>query len=220
MKLFKDESQKIKIHRIYLLVSASLIFSGVIVGLTLDGFGALRYFTYLSNVLLVAYFLYLFSSYGKNEILNSYFSMSVIIAILITCLVYNFILAPFTDFGPVFSSNESFARNYQNSMSHLFSMGLVLVNYFIFEKKGYFKYTHILVGMIFPLLYWLVFVTIGGIINFYPYFFMDIPILGWNMAILWFIILLAAFAIIGFLLFIIDGVIGKKRLLKQNKENI
>jgi len=220
MKLFKDESQKIKIHRIYLLASAILIFSGVIVGLTINGFVVFRYFTYLSNILLVAYFLYLFSSYGKNEILNSYFSMSVIIAILITGLVYNFILAPFTDFGPVFASGQSFARNYQNSMTHLFSMGLLLVNYFIFEKKGYFKYTHILVGMIFPFLYWLVFVTIGGIINFYPYFFMDIPTIGWGMGALWLIILLLVFSLIGFLLLFIDRTIGKNSLSKQNKENI
>jgi len=164
----------------------------------------------MSNILLFVFFLISILLYGKKEILKSYFSMSIIIAILITCLVYNFVIVPFTEYDPVFSRNQSFAWNYRNSMTHLFSMILVLANYFIFEKKGNFKYLHILVSTIFPLTYWLVFVSIGGLINFYPYFFMDVPVLGWGMTLIWLVILLSVFAFLGFLLFVTDRAMGKK----------
>ena len=209
MSLFKDEGQKAKIHKIYLLISAGLIFSGVIVSLFLDGFGGLRYMTNLSNILASVYLVTSFFLYGKKEIFKSYFSISTIIAILITGLVFNFVIVPLTGYDPVFLSKD-FARNYQNTVAHFFSVILVFINYFFFEKKGYFKFTHILAGMIFPLAYWVFFVTIGGIINFYPYFFMDVPEIGWGMTLVWLVILLAAFSVLGFLLLIIDKAMGKK----------
>jgi len=76
----------------------------------------------------------------------------------------------------------------------------VLFNYFFFEKKGGFTNKHILAGMVFPLIYWVVFVSIGGIIDFYPYFFMNPTEIGWVMTFVWFGIILAVIAVLGFLL--------------------
>jgi len=207
----KKPEMKIKIHKIYLLASAALVLSGIITGMNMYGFTTLLYLTFLSNIFLAAYFFLSFFLYGKKEVLKSYLLMSVIIAISITALVYNFVIVPFADVAPVFSMNMSFAWNFQNSMTHLFSMLLILANYFIFEKKGLFKIKHVLVSTIFPLLYWLVFITIGSIINFYPYFFMDVPAIGWGMTILWLIIFISVFSFLGFLLFIIDRAMGKKQ---------
>jgi hypothetical protein len=84
------------------------------------------------------------------------------------------------------------------------------MNYFIFEPKGFFTYKHILAGMIFPLAYWSIFVAIGGMIDFYPYFFMNIPNIGLPMALVWLMAMLGAFVIFGFLLVKFDNIAQKK----------
>lgn len=58
--------------------------------------------------------------------------------------------------------------------------------------------------MIFPFAYWLVFVSIGDIINFYPYFFMNPTKIGWSMTFIWFGIILVVIAVLGFLLVLFD----------------
>jgi hypothetical protein len=58
--------------------------------------------------------------------------------------------------------------------------------------------------MIFPVIYWIVFVSIGDIINYFPYFFMEHPVIGWGMTLVWFGILLVVVAILGFLLLAFD----------------
>jgi len=83
-------------------------------------------------------------------------------------------------------------------------MTLALVNYFVFEKKGYFSYRHVLAGMIFPGLYWTVFVNIGDRINFFPYFFMSPNEVGWLMVFVWFGALLLTFVGLGLLLMLYD----------------
>jgi len=99
---------------------------------------------------------------------------------------------------------------YSNFVTHLLSMLLALFNYFFFEKKGTFTYKHILAGMAFPFLYWLVFVSIGGIIDYFPYFFMNPTEIGWIMTFVWFAIILIVVTVLGFLLVLFDRIRGRK----------
>jgi len=197
-------------HKLYLLFSAGLIMYGVILGLTGSGeiqllpgmagsgrfhFRALKTFTYQSNLLLVVGFLTMLAL--KNSGLRHYISVSVMLATTVTGLVYNFLLVPFAG-APMFFSG------YVNFSTHVLATVLALVNYFVFESKGFLRRRHILAGMIFPGVYWAVFVAIGERINFFPYFFMNPNAVGWPMVLLWFVILLAFFAGLGFLLMLYD----------------
>jgi len=135
---------------------------------------------------------------------RSYISASAIVSITVTGLVYNLILVP------TIPEAEMILSDYPNFVAHFFSMVLALFNYFFFEKKGEFSYKHILAGMAFPFIYWVVFVSIGGMIDFFPYFFMNPTQIGWSMTFIWFGIILTVIAVLGFLLVRFDKIGGKK----------
>ena len=204
-------------HKLFLFFSAALIMYGVALGLTGSGqihllpsiagggqihFRALKTFTYQSNLFLVIGFVVMLLMKADNK-LRHYFSVSVMLATAVTGLVYNFLLVPIAQ-APMFFTN------YVNFSTHVLVMVLPLVNYFAFEGKGFLNRRHILAGMIFPGLYWVVFVAIGERINFFPYFFMNPNSVGWVMVFLWFGVLLSVFAGLGFLLMLYDGAMGRR----------
>ena len=158
-------------------------------------FRALKTFTYQSNLLLVIGFFVMMVLYDSK--IRYYLAVSVMLATTVTALVYNFLLVPFAQ-APMFFSS------YVNFSTHVLAMVLALANYFIFESKGFLNRWNIIAGMVFPGAYWAVFVSIGERINFFPYFFMNPNDVGWSMVFLWFGILLAAFAGLGFLLILFD----------------
>ncbi|MCL2400896.1 MAG: Pr6Pr family membrane protein [Defluviitaleaceae bacterium] len=203
-------------HKLYLLISAGLIMYGIIMGLIGRGqihllldiadntpihFHALKTFTYQSNILLVIGFLTMLVLY-KSKV-RHYISTSIMLATGLTGLVYNFLLVPFAQAPLPFF-------NFENFSTHVLAMVLPLLNYLIFEDKGLLNQRHILVGMIFPIVYWAVFVTIGERISFVPYFFMNPGYVGWATVFAWFGALLAIFSGLGFLLVLYD----KSRIIK------
>jgi hypothetical protein len=201
---------KQNIHKLYLLASALIVLHGTILIMSRGGafnVGAFRTYTTLSNYLVVIGFLLMLVLYNNKGKFRSYLSVCVIVSITVTGLVYNFVLVPFAGMDMFFSY-------YSNFVTHFLSTILVLFNYFFFEKKGTFTFRHILVGIVFAFVYWVVFVSIGGIINYYPYFFMNPAKIGWFMTFVWFGIILAVIAVLGLLLVLFDKSRGKKINIK------
>jgi hypothetical protein len=203
-------TKKTILHQIYLLASALLVASGVILGLFSDGkfkADSLRLFTYQSNILVVLAFVAML--FCGNTKFRYYLSFCTMLAITVTGLVYNFVLMP--------SSPDKYPlvfNKYYNFVTHLLSMVLVLINYFALEAKGNFSFRHLAAGIVFPLLYWIIFISIGGLINFYPYFFMNAAELGFAKLIMWLVALLAIFVLLGFLLIVFDK--RRKVLLEKH----
>lgn len=185
-------------QNIFLWVSAAVILFGVVYGLAGGGrfhFGALKTFTYQSNVLLGLGFLVMPLVKGRG--LRQYIFVAVMLAAVVTGLVYNFLLVPFAG-APLFFFD------YVNFSTHVLVTVLPLVNYFAFEQRGQLGLRHVLVGSLFPVVYWMVFVAIGERIDFFPYFFMNPNIVGWGMVFVWFAGLLAVFVGLGLLLLLYD----------------
>jgi len=198
---------KQKIHKIYLVLSAFVVLHGTISIMNRGGsfdVGAFRAYTVLSNFLVVIGFFTMVALYNSQSKLRSYISVSVLVSITVTGLVYNLILVP------VMPEAEIVFTYYSNFVTHLFSMILALFNYFFFEKKGTLTFKHILAGMVFAFVYWLVFVSIGERINYFPYFFMNPTEIGWLMTFVWFAIILVVIALLGFLLVLFDKRQAKK----------
>ena len=173
-----SHNNKIRLHKLFLLISTFVIFHAIILMMGTSGsidFSMLRFFSVLSNLLLGIAFIARLLLYDKNN--THYISFSALTAISITCLVYNFILIPLGGASSTLSS-------YSNFVTHLLAMILALANYLFFEEKSHFSYKHVLVGMLFPVIYWAVFVT--GFIDFFPYFFMNPSQIGWGATIVWF----------------------------------
>jgi len=196
---------KSNVHKLYLFLSAGIVGFAVVYGMFRDGsivFHPLRTFTYQSNILMAICFV-LMALIGNDKKIRHYLSISVLVAITVTGLVYNFVLVPFT-------SSPMFYIGFVNFVTHALSTLLAIINYFAFEEKGYYHPRHIVVSMIFPAVYWVVFVSIGDIINWYPYFFMNPHSVGWVMVFVWLGILLGTFALLSFLLMLFD---------RKNKNN-
>ena len=202
---------KQNIHKIFLLTSAVVIIAGAILMMNLgDYFDAQGFlsFTVQSNLLTAIGFMLMvafYNSEGKRGKFRSYITFSVIISISITGLVYNLVLVPTIEEAlPIIS-------DFPNFSTHFLSMVLALANYFVLEKKGTFTFKHIIAGLIFPMVYWIVFISIGEIINYFPYFFMEPQVIGWPMTFAWFGIILVVVSVLGFLLVLFDRVRGKKQ---------
>ena len=187
-------------QRLYLLLAAAIVSYGTYIGLTSDGYfnlDSLKYYTYQSNIVMSLGYLILlalsFAAAHKRDKLLPYVSTTILLAIVVTGIVYNFVLVPLTDALPAFSTYENFS-------THLLAPVLALIYYLIFETKGQIAWRHILGAMVYPIAYWLVFISIGGAIDFYPYFFMDPTDVGWPMVFVWFALLLSVFVVVGALL--------------------
>jgi len=205
-------------HKVYLLLSAAVILYGVILGLTGSGqihllpgmagrgvfhLRALKTFTYMSNLLLVIGFVAMVLL--KDSRFRHYISVTVMLAATVTGLVYNFVLVPFAH-APMFFSG------YVNFSTHVLVTVFALGNYVLFEQKGLLGWRHVLVGMIFPGVYWVVFVAIGERIDFFPYFFMNPGVVGWGGVFGWFFGLIGVFGGIGWGLLVFDRGRGKVTL--------
>ncbi|MCL2217200.1 MAG: Pr6Pr family membrane protein [Defluviitaleaceae bacterium] len=192
---------KQNIHKAYLLISAIVITAGAFLIMNLGDYFEPRgflSFTVQSNLLTAIGFALMVVLYDSEGRLRSYISFSIIVSISITGLVYNLLLVPTTPEALPITSD------FPNFSTHFLSMALALIGYFVFEKKGTFTIKHILASMIFPLTYWIVFVSIGERIDYFPYFFMEHPVIGWPMTFAWFGIILVVVAILGLLLVSFD----------------
>jgi len=191
---------------VYLVFCATIILIGLRMGMVHNGevvLSNLKMFTYQSNLAMVVGFFALITVKGP---LRQYILVAVVLATTVTGLVYNFVLVPF-------AGAPRFYSDFVNFSTHVLVTIFPLVFYFLFEEKGKLKCRHIFAGMVFPMVYWVVFVTIGERIDFFPYFFMNPHYVGWGMTFVWFGALLAPFAVLGFLLLWYDG----RRLVSANR---
>lgn len=183
------------LHRLFLLVSAIVVLHSVASILIINGvfrFGSLLYFTLLSNILLAIIFTTI-AFLPSTLKFRSYLSFTALVCISITGIVYNFVLVPSGWGIPV-------TDGWANFVTHLLSMALAFVNYLVFEEKGKLTFRHVLVAIVPPFSYWVIFM----IISIYPYPFMNPLMIGWLMVFVWFFIIVLIIAGLAFLLVFLD----------------
>ncbi|MCL1944736.1 MAG: Pr6Pr family membrane protein [Firmicutes bacterium] len=188
------------IHRIYLCIGAILILIAVTLGMYRDGafeWGTLRYFTYLSNILLAIAFVVLAVVYNFKY--RHYLMFAVTLAIVVTGLVYNLLLVTINGDKPITS-------DFTNFIIHFVAMIWAVVNYLVFETKGKLTIRHMIVATIFPFCYWIVFIVAGYLVadRWYPYFFMDTVKNNFGVLLMWLLALLVAFIALGSLIIWFD----------------
>lgn len=163
----------------------------------------LAYFTNQSNLLVFMVYLFLlFNSKSKNGLFTIILYQTVL-AIVITGLVYHFILSPTfegsSDLNPI-----------PNILVHSLTPLLVVVERLIFGDKHILNRWHPIYFLTFPLVYYiftLVYASFGGLFGIgteyeskYPYFFLNIKAYG----VLYFILVIVLFVLIGYLMVFIN----------------
>lgn len=168
----------------------------------------LTYFTIQSNILVAFVYLVLLLKKEETKLLII-LKRQATVAIILTGLVYNFILKPYLgdfDYTP---------NTLPDLLVHSIIPLLVFVDYLVFSHRFKVKIFEPLYSLIFPLIYWLftiIYRLVGGNYNGtnyesdYPYFFLNFPEYGVGY---FFIVLVFIITIIYFL-YIIDLFINKR----------
>ena len=173
------------------------------------------HFTNLSNYICIAImFAELIQSIKKKE--DDYVTVLPglkfigVLAILLTFIVFNFLLAP---------TREAYLNFKVNSVTfHIILPIMYIVDWFLFYERKKVKWYLPLLSMIFPLVYVIFIYTRAWILNFdpevpyiYPYFFLNLDTQGIAGVIKWVLILLAGFMVTGYLFYGIDRIAKKKK---------
>ena len=168
----------------------------------------LTYFTIQSNILVAFVYLVLLLKKEETKLLII-LKRQATVAIILTGLVYNFILKPYLgdfDYTP---------NTLPDLLVHSIIPLLVFVDYLVFSHRFKVKIFEPLYSLIFPLIYWLftiIYRLVGGNYNGtnyesdYPYFFLNFPEYGVG----YFLIVLVFIITIIYFLYIIDLFINKR----------
>ncbi|MCK8638763.1 Pr6Pr family membrane protein [Fructobacillus fructosus] len=168
----------------------------------------LLYYTTLSNVLCILYFIGLLILH--NQVRSPNIKGAVTLAITVTMLIYWGILAPHSfNIHGVWQLTGTL-------LVHLVVPSMVILDWFLFDQKGRFSIKAPLYWLGIPLIYY-AFTVIAA--NFkiiypltgdhYPYYFINSELIGWHAVFCFVAALLIFFLVFGYLLYYID-----KRLAK------
>lgn len=148
-----------KISTIYKLLVALSLLTGILLNVmnTTSVTAILSYYTLQSNIICFAMFvaiivaIFLKEDYRSN---NIYYLLkgAVIIAILVTAIIYQISLMP-NNFNIEVANTNNTAKYWANEFVHKISPVLVLMDYILFDDKGNFKYYYPVIWLFIPLNY-------------------------------------------------------------------
>ena len=175
------------------------------------------YYTILSNFLCLFYFAYLIVKQPEKE--SALIKGAVTIAITITGLVYHFMLNGAMEAGVGAVAKVTFMEVLANTLVHYVVPIMTVVDYFLFAKKGNFKWLYAFSWLLIPFAY-VVFIMIRAEVSQtlfagfsgmsrYPYPFVDVDLYGFPKVALMVSVILLAVLVLGFILYGIDFLLGK-----------
>lgn len=205
--------ERIKLlYRILLVIVAAI---ALYLNFNLFGVKGLLYFTNLSNLLCLIYFiilivLTLLKKVNRND--NYYIIKGMVtMAITITMLMYNLVLASDDGMG-AFTGHQL-----ECNLVHLIVPLMVILDYIIFGEKGNLKKEYPIIWSLILIIYQLfviIYVALGGTFMdnlTYPYFYMDINEYG-TLGIMFNLLVIYIFFVgYGTIVQKIDNWLGKRK---------
>src|SRR5690554_2191614 len=137
-----------------------------------QGIEAFRYFTNQSNLLFFVVFLMIY--FKKDN--NKYFkilSFITLISLTITGVVFHLLLTDTVGNNSGVITSIYDLNNFQNLVTHTINPLYYFIYYFVFIIDN-IKLKEFYIGLIHPILYFLIILLLGPITNFYPYPFLDV----------------------------------------------
>lgn len=206
-----------KVSIIYKILVTLSLAAGILINViqTTSVSAILSYYTLQSNIIcLIGFIGVLIVELRKYKKTDIYYLIkgAITIAILITGLTYVFALAP-VGFEMDFKQKELANTAISNLLVHLISPSLVVLDYFLFDEKGNFKWFYPVIWLFIPYDYLLyvytysssggTFYSIGGSKKF-AYFFLDYEKIGVSGVAIWIICITTCVLFISYLLVYID----------------
>lgn len=191
-------------------------FTGVYLEITKrGGLGMLLYYTVLSNLLVMiftGYLLWKMRREGDHWQSSSLLRLKggVTMSIMITCVIYHFMLAPLT---------TDFYR-LENFLCHYIVPLWFLADTIIFDKSRQYKWFDPIVWTVLPLLY-MGFAILNGFVlkmdvpnakdSPFPYFFLNANKYGWGFVFRWAAIIFVAYMVSGYLFYLVKNIKKSKK---------
>ncbi len=135
------------------------------------------FFTIQTNILTAVYFTFQFFYAKRNHWLNEAGSLTAItVYIIVVGMVYQLVLRQVWE--------PTGMQKLVDELLHSVNPILVLIFWFLYEKKSLLIWSMIPVWLIYPLIYLIYILFLGTISNFYPYPFVNVPELGYRQVFL------------------------------------
>ncbi len=165
------------------------------------------FYTILSNLICLIFFAYLlFKNTVQKDFRSPRFKGAITLMITVTFLIYHFVLLP-----------QSFTMNNYNPFSladvlvHYFTPLMTIFDWLIFDEKNKYKVIDPILWLSIPLAYFLfamIRAQFGGVLTAigskYPYFFMDVDLIGIHTVMINVVVLIIAFLLLGYMIYFID----------------
>ena len=200
--------------------SRSFMFLAAFTGVYLEitkrgGLGMLLYYTVLSNLLVViftGYLLWKMRREGDHWQSSSLLRLkgAITISIMITCVIYHFMLAPLT---------KDFYR-LENFLCHYIVPLWFLVDTIIFDKSRQYKWFDPMLWTSLPLFY-MIFAILNGFVlkmdvpnakdSPFPYFFLNATKHGWGFVFRWAATIFVAYMVSGYLFYLVKNIKKSKK---------
>lgn len=206
----------------FLLYSRCLLAVLAITGTALEiikyGIGMLMYYTVLSNLLVSVFSVYMvYAMYKGLDLQSAKFlriKAAVTMSIMITCVVYHFMLAPIAD---------DFWR-VENMLCHYIVPVYFLLDTLLVDQQGQYKWFDPIWWTILPVLY-MVFGLVNGLFIKIPipdakdspfaYFFLNVPKYGWAYVLTYAGTIFVAYLMCGFILAGVKSLNVRRSLLNK-----
>ena len=218
----KGSKMKTKVSFYYKLIFSAVILISIIdragiFALTIKPYSFFS-FTSLSNICVLAVTLYgAFAGRRSLDDITPRFARIqylCLIMILITGIVYSFILLP-----------EKLANNpdykfftIPNIVGHYVAPVGMLIDWLLFGKKGQLTKREPIICICVPLLYCVIAIIYGnigpeipGLNSSYVYFFMDPAVSGWSGVIIWTLAMLAGIVLLTLAFYVLDRKMAHKK---------
>lgn len=222
MLLTKGDKMKTKISFIYKLILSAIIFISIldragIFALTIKPYSFFS-FTSISNICVLAVTLYgVFAGRRSLDDITPRFARIqylCLIMILITGIVYSFILLP-----DKLANNPDYKFfTIPNIVGHYVAPVGMLIDWLLFGKKGQLTKREPIICICVPLLYCVIAIIYGnigpeipGLNSSYVYFFMDPAVSGWSGVIIWTLAMLAGIVLLTLAFYVLDRKMAHKK---------
>jgi len=208
---------KTKGRKLYIIILLLGNLTGIILSLleTDSAIQSISYFTWQSNIFVFLFFSYLLFKNKELSTKEQSIKAAVTIAILLTFVVYHTLLDPF------FKSGEYNPPFWRNFLVHTYTPLLVLLDYFLFDKKGKLQYRMVPYWLVIPFIYLIyanIYALLGGTFVFedsisrFPYFVMNPDMIGWGLEIVFIIVISLFISLLSILFVFLD-----KKIVEEKK---
>ena len=207
--------------QIYRSIVALLGIIGVSLQIQKDGWGMLLYYTVISNILVFSFLIYLIVYSYKKVTINQNPKLlrikgGVSMAILITFVIYHFMLAPL-------AKPEAY-WNARNFFVHYICPLAMVFDTLILDRKNSYKWSDPIIWASIPLTYF-AFALLNGMLLKLPipgavdspfaYYFINVYKYGWGHVLVTSLFITGAYVFVGYILLFLKTIIGSNKVVEN-----